>query len=468
MALETDREKGAHLLRRFGLGASEAELDYYLQDGYKGAVQRLLDYSAVDEGFDLTIEEIAPEDRPAPMPLLVSWWSARLLRTRRPVQEKMTLFWHDHFATSAEKVKAVPVMHRQNEILRANATGSFRTLLHEVSKDPAMIFWLDNQYNVEGKPNENFAREVMELFTLGIGHYSEKDVQEAARCFTGWSIGRRPGARLPNPQRVGAGAQFTFRVGQHDNGAKTVLGKTGNLDGDEVLDLLCDHPRTSEYLATKLWEWFVYPKPEPAVVARIAKVLRQNNLDVRRALEAIMLSSEFTSRKAERAIYKNPVDFVIAAARQVGYSALVESASAVSKRGGLAPTAGVSATLKNMGMSLFFPPDVAGWDGGSSWVSTATMIERMKFADKLFGVSTSRPRMARVPAYPLFAGDPTPEGVVRKLVSIFDAPIAAKKLPALSDAARRAGAANLTPTNANQVAAAVSRVIFAAPEFQFS
>lgn len=191
MPLQTDREKGAHLLRRFGLGASEAELDYYLKDGLNGAVDRLTEYESVDEGFNINPYDLQPEKaKNLPMPILTAWWIARMIATRRPLQEKMTLFWHDHFATSASKVKASEFMLQQNETLRQYATGNYRSLLTNMSKDPAMLFWLDNQENVRGKPNENFAREVMELFTLGVGNYSEKDVQEAARAFTGWSVMR--------------------------------------------------------------------------------------------------------------------------------------------------------------------------------------------------------------------------------------------------------------------------------------
>src|SRR5688572_9675267 len=191
MALTTERDKGAHLLRRFGLGASEAELDYYLKDGLSGAIDKLLDYDKANEGFDGEVEKFQNQNGQLQPQAVGVWWTLRLVATQRPLQEKMTVFWHDHFATSASKVQNGPTMHRHNDVLRENATGNFKAFLTEVSKDPAMLFWLDNQYNVAGKPNENFAREVMELFTLGVDNgYNEQDIKEAARAFTGWSIGR--------------------------------------------------------------------------------------------------------------------------------------------------------------------------------------------------------------------------------------------------------------------------------------
>ncbi|RYG63649.1 DUF1800 family protein, partial [bacterium] len=197
-AQRTERARGAHLLRRFALGASEAELDYYLQDGYRGAVERLLTPESTPEVGEIDVEALRNAKGNLPMPTVVAWWTARLVTTRRPLLEKMTVFWHNHFATGADKVKAAPMMHLQNETLRTHALGKFESLLQAVAKDPAMLYYLDNQENVRGKPNENFAREVMELFTLGIGHYTEQDVQEAARCFTGWSL--RRGGKQSEPE----------------------------------------------------------------------------------------------------------------------------------------------------------------------------------------------------------------------------------------------------------------------------
>jgi uncharacterized protein (DUF1800 family) len=466
MPLRTEREKGAHLLRRFGLGASEAELDYYLKDGLKGAVDKLVDYEKADEGFPVTVDAFKnPQNNTLNPQAVTGWWTLRLIMTQRPLQEKMTLFWHDHFATSAIKVQAGPLMHEQNELLRRHATGSFQTLLMEASKDPAMIFWLDNQENLKNKPNENFAREVMELFTLGIGNYTEKDVQEAARAFTGWSL-RRGG-------RAGAGrAEFLFRPGVHDDGEKTVLGKTGNLTGEDVIAHLCSLPRTSEYITLKLWEWFVYPTPDEALIKKMAAKFRGDGLNIKTLLREIMNAPEFYSDKAERSIYKNPVDFCVSTLRQLGMSAILGDITSTPEtplqRGRLAPVQAANQAMKAMGMQLLFPPDVAGWDGGPAWITSATMVERIAWADRIFGQGAPGRIRLPYPSYRIFQQDPTPKGVVTKLLSVFDAPMPAAKVAQLVQAAQKASGGQVTPQNANPTAAAVARLMFASPEFQFA
>ena len=461
MSLQIDRERTAHLLRRFGLGASEAELDYYSEGGYKGAVEKLLNYEQVEEGAVLSMDALRNDKAVVNMPSVIAWWTVRLLTTRKPLQEKMTLFWHDHFATSASKVAAPMTMYRQNEVLRENSTGKFRTLLWEISKDPAMLFWLDNQENVRGKPNENFAREVMELFTLGIGNYTEKDVQEAARAFTGWSI-----QRLNKEQALAKRqqAEFAFRPLRHDSGEKTVLGKTGDLNGDDVLDLLCEMPRTSEYLTEKIWKWFVSPAPTSAVIAKHAKVFRDSGLDIKALLRSIMLSEEFYSPAAMRSIVKNPIDFCVPIFRQLGVGVVLENAiGQVSEDGSIrrpaiAPAFAVQQATKNMGMWLMYPPDVNGWEGGDAWITSATMVERMKWAERaLTPLLLSN-------LFEIF----TPKGVVDKLVSVLDAPIKPEKIPALVQAAEKASGGNVTRKNLSATAVAVGRLIFAAPEFQFA
>lgn len=470
MALNTERQKCAHLLRRFGLGASEAELDFYLKDGLDGAISLLLNYDATPEGFDLDPEAMANQQGNLQPQFISVWWTARLMVTARPLQEKMTLFWHDHFATSGSKVTGGRLMAGQNEVLRANATGNFRTLLREVSKDPAMLFWLDNQYNVKGKPNENFAREVMELFTLGIGNYTEKDIQEGARAFTGWSLGatnRRVGeVNDKNIKRGSAG--FQFRPLLHDNGEKQFLGKTGPLTGDDVIDTLCDMPRTAWYITWKLWNWFAYETDKDPVIDRLADKFHKSNLNIKLLLQGIMKSPEFYSEKAERKIYKNPVDFVIATSRQIGLGQYVAQQLAITDNQGprrAGPAALARQKLKSMGMDLLFPPDVAGWDGGQNWVTSATMVERINWARLLFGRDG---RSVRYPVYGLISSDPTPRGLANKLISVFDAPLPPEKVALLVQAASKASQGQITPQNAADVAVVVAEMIFASPEFQFA
>lgn len=463
MRLQSERDKVAHLLRRFGLGASESELDYYAEGGYRKAVDRLINFESAEDGFGVELEAFSINNPQGvavvPMPGVKAWWTLRLMSTRRPLQEKLTLFWHDHFATSASKVTLPPFMFGQNETLRSHCLGNFGELLEAASKDPAMLFWLDNQFNVKGKPNENFAREVMELFTLGIGHYNEEDVQEASRAFTGW-----------NYTRGLNGPRFAFRRLQHDTGEKSVLGKKGNLSGEDVLDLLANHPQTARYITTKLWEWFAYPEPEPALVDRLATVFKDSKLSIKTLIEAMMTSPEFLSDKAVRAIYKNPADFVMPLVRQLGLGEQTVSQFRTSGQAGLlarGPVRMTSEAMKGMGMDLLFPPDVNGWEGGQAWITSATMVERIGFADRLFGVAQNNRGQVRFNAMFLFSEDPTSKGVVNRLISIFDAPIAENTIGALIDAAEKASGGRLTAQNANRTAAQVSRLIFGSPEFQF-
>lgn len=467
MPLSTDREKCAHLLRRFGLGASEAEVTFYLQDGLHGAIDRLVEYDSTEEGFGIDIDEMkAGKNQRVNMPGVVNWWIMRMVMTRRPLQEKMSLFWHNHFATSASKVDAPYLMHAQNEVLRKNATGNFRQMLAEVSKDPAMILWLDNQENVKGHANENFAREVMELFTLGIGNYTEKDVQEGARAFTGWTLKRKGGRR--------GSAEFLEVPVRHDVGSKTFLGTTGNYNGDDVLGMLCDRPRTAEFIVRKFFNWFVYPNPSPEVVQRFASRFYDSHLDIKSLLKDVMKSTEFYSAKAERAVVKCPVDFCVSTLRQLGVGeqmrdAIKEAPNAEEfPRIALLPAAGAQQTMKSMGMWLMYPPDVHGWDIGQSWITSATMIERIAWGERIFGQGKSSRVPMRYPAFGLFSQDPTSRGVVKKLISVFDAPIQPDRYALLESAATKASGGDLNENNANATAAAVSRLIFATPEFQFA
>lgn len=475
MQLTTEREKVAHLLRRFGLGASEAELDYYASDGHKGSISKLLDYDKVDEGFDVPITAFKLKDQKLiPMQAVVTHWVMRLLVTRRPLQEKMTLFWHDHFATSASKVVIPPLMYQQIETLRAGATGKFGDLLQSVSKDPAMLFWLDNQFNQVGKPNENFAREVMELFTLGVGNYTEKDIQEAARAFTGWAFLRR---RQQPDQDDFKGAEFLLRPRMHDTTAKTVFGKTGDFGGEDVLKMLCENPQCAKFLTTKLWSWFGYENPEPALIERLASGFVKSDLDIKTLLRSMMESPEFYSPKAVRKVYKNPVDFVVATMRQMGYGELLAGILKRTTEDGIPPASRMfgatsGQAMQSMGMQLLFPPDVSGWETGPSWITSATMVQRIGWADRLFGQAkvtpgTRNPQIQGLNVFSLYEKDPSPMGVAKKLTSIFDANLPETKVKTLADAAKTASGGQVDESNANAVSAKVCRLIFGSPEFQF-
>lgn len=490
MAL-SERDKVAHLLRRFGLGASEAEIEYYGQGGVQSAVDRLLNYEKLDDNAQIKTSDLTNRRFIGAMRVAKGMIYYRYLVTQRPLEAKLTLFWHDHFATSAQKVSNTDAMLNHFETLRLNCSGTFKDLLTAISKDPAMLYWLDNNENVKGKPNENFAREVMELFTLGIGHYSEEDIQEAARAFTGWGYGTLRGGRAPEGRLVLG--RFQFNPQLHDDGMKTVLGKSGRLNGDDVIDHLCSLPRTAEYITLKMWEWFAYENPEKGVIERIAKRFRESGLQIKTLVREIALSPEFYSSNSVRKQVKNPIDFAVSTARALGAGQISES---VFRRGlenprynevaelnvaaaaGFFQPYGIHNATKEMGMELLYPPDVAGWVSGKGWITSATMVARMKWADVLwFDAPSTRKQIEagmgqrtgriNIDASQIMPEVRTPAELVDRLLSLFDAPENANLRTSLIEAAQKAlNGESLTRANINTVARKVSTLIFGSPTFQ--
>ena len=472
MALQNDREKVAHLLRRFGLGASEQELEHYAEGGYDSAVDKLVDYEDTDEGFDIDPTIFANrQNGVVSIRGMQYWWYLRLLTTKHPLEQKLTLFWHDHFATSAAKVTVAEAMFRHVETLRANATGRFEDLLTEVSKDPAMLYWLDNNQNVKGTPNENFAREVMELFTLGVDNgYVEEDILEGARALTGWVYGVRRAGRAVPTALPGRNSRFLFVSDRHDGGEKTFLGETGDLDGDDVLQILVEMPETSEYIVQKMWEWFVYSDPAEHLVKALAEDWRDSGLDIKALVRAIASHDEFHSERAVRTHIKNPIEFTIGAMRSLGIGEKLAGRLLeldVDKARGLAnPVAYIHRATRAMGMELMFPPDVDGWVSGEQWISTATVVERIKFADVLF-TGRGRPWLALVADRMPQPGDP-PEALVDRLLAMFDVDMPQAKVEVLYGAASKASGGKLTKRNLEPTMRSVTRLIFGTPEYQFS
>lgn len=283
---------------------------------------------------------------------LQMWWLDRICHTERPLEEKLTLFWHGHFATSAEKVREPGYNYGLNQTLRKHASGDFRTLVLEVGKSPAMLRYLDNVQNRRGKPNENWARELMELFTLGIGNYTEQDIKEAARAFTGWTI------------RNGA---FAFDGRQHDTGSKTVLGRTGAFDGEDIVDILLAQPVCAEFLSRKLWTYFAYENPEPEIVKGLASTLRDGGYELKPLLRRIFSSEAFYSARARSSQIKSPAQLVAGLQVQLDVP-LTERP----------PVAALA--MRAMGQSLYYPPNVKGWDGGRAWINTNTFLVRCNLA----------------------------------------------------------------------------------------
>ncbi len=376
-------DEARHLLNRTSFAANLDDIDAFAKLSRAQAVDQLLawtsthkvvtppppwinDYESPRRLRSMTDEQkkLAQREQIEKGVELRSWWMTEMLTTPSPLTEKMVLFWHNHFVSSLQKVRSPMLMYRQQLVLRKHAFGYFGDLLHEVSKDPAMVIYLDNASNRKGQPNENFAREVMELFTLGEGNYNEADIKEAARAFTGWSVDPDTGA-------------FMWRPLIHDDGVKTILGRSGNFDGDAVIDILLAQPPTADLIVAKLWREFVSPVPEPAEVKRIARMFRDNRYNIKVALRAMLTSDAFYAPQNRAALIKSPVDLIVGTLRQFRF-----------ETGDVLPF--VLASLQ-LGQDLFAPPNVKGWPGGEAWINSATLLQRKQLLDRLFRAQEQRP-----------------------------------------------------------------------------
>jgi len=369
-------DEARHLLARTGFGPTDAEIRGYApltREQGVNLVLRDVRTQAIAPAPAFTLQTTAlrypgadtvtPEERRAFQQQLVrqglelrAWWMHEMLVTPSPITERMTLFWHNHFVSSQQKVRFSRLMYQQNVTLRANALGSFADLLHAASKDPAMLVYLDTAQSRKAQPNENFAREVMELFTLGEGQYTESDIKEAARAFTGWSLDRETG-------------RYLFRPLIHDAGVKTVLGKSGRFDGDAVLDVILERPQTATFITAKLWREFVSANPDPREVERIGKAMRNRNYDIKVALRALLLTDAFWDPANRGTMVKSPVELVVGTLRQLDVAP-----------GGAMPFVVVAA---GMGQNLFSPPNVKGWPGGEQWINSNSLLARKQFLDRL-------------------------------------------------------------------------------------
>src|SRR5215472_2661099 len=285
------------------------------------------------------------------------WWANRMLTSPRPLEEKMALFWHGHFASNEGKVRDYRKLLQQVELFQRQGTGNFATLLLAVAQDPAMLVFLDAGVNVKGASNENFAREIMELFTMGVGHYTEKDIREAARAFTGWNY---------------ADVKFVVNKDQHDDGEKTFLGQTGRFDGIDIVNIIMQQPATADFIAGKIYRFLVREEISPDVQKQLGSVLRQNNYEIAPLLEKIFLSRDFYSAASVGTHIKGPVELPVSTYRKLG----VKSVPGVPD---------FNQVTGALGQQLFSPPTVAGWAGGQSWVTPGLLLERANFVrDALF------------------------------------------------------------------------------------
>ena len=378
MAINLSYEDAAHLLRRMAFGADPEEIDSFAGRTREKAVDRLLDYEEIDnqELEAQLLSDFNPK-RWTPEEDVQLWWIIRMILTRRPFEEKMTLFWHNHFATALDKVD-FDLMYVQNLTLRAHATDRFDDLLLAVARDPAMLIWLDGVTNVLGKPNENFARELKELFTMGVfdvvtgqPNYTERDVKEVARAFTGWQF---EGSKKRYKY------SFRIRPEQHDNGLKEIFGVRANFSGEDVIDILCQKRATGRFLVKRFFEAFVYPlsnSPEDiATIENFANVYFSTNHSIKELARAIFVSDEFFSQRARFGLIKTPAELVVGAIKMIG---------ADYNPGNLKKGADFDLyfQFKRMGFDLLNPFDVSGWKLNLGWLNTATVLERYNFANEL-------------------------------------------------------------------------------------
>jgi hypothetical protein len=355
-----------HLYRRAAFGASREELIEAQRLGPQGTLDLLM---AGRPGADELLETLTDAGRVATRDdtgdQLRGWWLYCMLQGGHPLRDKLTLFWHNHFATSLVKVQHVGLMFRQNCLLRRHALGHFGPMLQDVSRDPAMLVWLDSNANVKGRPNENYARELMELFSLGVGHYTEHDIREAARAFTGWHTD---------------GYGFAFDARDHDDGPKTVLGRTGNWDGGDVVDIVLGRPDAARFVVGKLYQFLVSERaaPPPGLLEPLCDRFRKCGYDVAALVRTILASRHFYSDHAVRKRVKGPVEYMLGAVRAV-YRRFDEGQPEYRP---LRQQVLVG-WLGGMGQQLFAPPNVKGWPGGRAWLNTATLVQRANFAATL-------------------------------------------------------------------------------------
>jgi uncharacterized protein (DUF1800 family) len=399
MAELSEAESVRRLVDRLGFGAGGDELTRLQTAGYAAAVDTLLAPSGPDAGAAATplprltaperpertagrgageASEKTPEDRAARKDYrqelkaqqltATRWWLDRMVRAEQPTRERLTWFWHGHFATSAQKVRVATLMLRQNETFRIGALGSFTDLAQALIVDPALLVWLDGNDNTAKAPNENLAREFMELFALGHGHFSETDVKEAARALTGWKLDRQAGEAVLRPR-------------QHDDGSKTVLGKTGDLGATELVDVLLSQSASAEFVVGRLWFRLVGPRPPSAATRERLVAAYGADRDVTAALRAIALSPEL--RDPATSLVKQPVEWVVGTARALDVIPSTLTDPVQRSKPGQGKKAGqgrLLVGLRGMGQVPFRPPSVGGWPAGGGWLTTASAAARLSTA----------------------------------------------------------------------------------------
>jgi uncharacterized protein (DUF1800 family) len=393
--VDTDetRSRIAHLYRRAGFGARPDELDAAVGAGYEATVDRLLDLNAPDPGVDgMAPPAVTPYAAPAAAAVpadqrqaaqkaaqqqvrqdtqaLSTWWLDRMVAAQNPLREKLTLFWHSHFSTSVQKVKDADLMYAQNQVFRTMGGGNFEALAKAVAGGPALMVYLDSNQNRKASPNENMSRELLELFTVGIGNYTEDDIKNGARGLTGLLVNRQTG-------------NVTLNKAQHDDGTKTYLGSTGAFTPDDIVHLAVSSPASAPYITSRIWSHFARPaKADDPVVKELATGFAKD-LDVTKLLRAVFLHPEFVTPASRTGLVKQPIEYVAGTLRALGQKP--------------SDSKGLLAQLEALGQEPFQPPDVGGWPQNTYWLNTSFSLSRLRFASAV-ALKAPAPSITKAPA----------------------------------------------------------------------
>ncbi len=380
-------EEARHLLSRTSFGVDLQSIQSISGKSYKSAVDHLVNdnHKTPDTQPPQWALQINPYGRPwrnlnaaerqelrrmrrRQAMEIKAWWFREAVMTTAALAEKMTLFWHNHFTSSMRKVKVPPLLYHQNLLLRRHALGNFRELVVAIAKDPAMLIYLDNVANRKGKPNENFARELLELFTLGEGHYTEKDIKEAARAFTGWTLNRRTG-------------NFQFAVRRHDFGHKTFMGYNGRFNGDDILSIILDQKQVANHMVQKLWYEFVSVAPRKTEILQLAELFRSTGYEIKPVIHAILQSKAFRAQVNIGTQIKSPVELIVGTMRTFE----------ISPGDGY----GLAMASRRLGQDVMDPPNVKGWPGGVHWITSDALLARSQILDRFLRGKEMAPQAAR-------------------------------------------------------------------------
>ena len=415
-----DTKLMAHLLRRAGFGATPDELDRAMSMGYEATLEELLSPTGADELPNDLIRRYHVDQSDLRSPVAASaLWVYRMVKTESPLREKMCLLWHRLFATGATKLIQARVVTSQIDMFRQHGMGKFDNLLIELSRDPAMIMWLDNQDNHAASINENYGREILELFSMGVGNYTEDDIKECARAFTGWSVVNPDymSIKMRNNTARPYGYiswQFEYNDDDHDHGEKTLLGETGDFNGEDAVAIICKQEATARFIARHLYHFFVAdempvpqwphtPPRDPEAIDVLVHAYFDSGYSINAMLRALFTSDFFKAEASQFARIKSPAEMVVGTLRLAGGVELPSQ-----------DTYAASSACSNMGQGLLAPPSVEGWQGGSEWINTGAYVQRVNFASKTLN-DPSRPGVKAIierVAQSAGSAEPNPEQLV--------------------------------------------------------